>query len=396
MIRKNCLLFLLGFLSATIAQNAAAQSSAFIYQGRLNDGGAPANGIYDFQFTLYDASVPVAGPLLNSSVAVTNGLFTSQMDFGPAVFDGNPRWLEIAVRTNGAASFTTLANRQPIASTPYAIQSLTASSVASSNINGSLTLSQLPSALVTNGSSFTGAFSGNGNGLTNLTAAALPTNVDLLNVAQTFTAPKFFNQPTIFTNRIGIATFNPDSPLAIQGLGGNGEWITLKGTNGATRWHMNDAFGGLNFVQTGVADYRLFLSTNGNVGLGTSDPQAKLQVNGDVLMGSGGTNYAADSLENLRIVRGTIRDDGIAVTIFAGTGFSVAHPATGAYTITFDPPFGGVPSFTATGYSTIARADTVNSITANQVKVSLISPLGSSVNDSFSFIAIGPAHDPAK
>ena len=32
-----------------------AQSTAFSYQGRLNDGGVPANGIYDLQFTIYDA-----------------------------------------------------------------------------------------------------------------------------------------------------------------------------------------------------------------------------------------------------------------------------------------------------------------------------------------------------
>ena len=43
--------------------------TAFTYQGRLADGGNPANGVYDFQFELYDAETngvqvgsPVAGP----------------------------------------------------------------------------------------------------------------------------------------------------------------------------------------------------------------------------------------------------------------------------------------------------------------------------------------------
>ena len=31
-----------------------AQGTAFTYQGRLNDGGAPANGTYDLTFALFD------------------------------------------------------------------------------------------------------------------------------------------------------------------------------------------------------------------------------------------------------------------------------------------------------------------------------------------------------
>ena len=33
---------------------AWAQSTAFTYQGRLTNGGSPANGIYDMQFALFD------------------------------------------------------------------------------------------------------------------------------------------------------------------------------------------------------------------------------------------------------------------------------------------------------------------------------------------------------
>src|SRR5687768_15749895 len=88
-----------------------AQGTAFTYQGRLDDGANPAAGIYDLRFTIYDLNSggsAMAGPLTNSATGVSNGLFTVTLDFGPAVFDGNPRWLEIAVRTNGAGGFTTL------------------------------------------------------------------------------------------------------------------------------------------------------------------------------------------------------------------------------------------------------------------------------------------------
>ena len=97
--------------------------TAFNYQGRLADGGNPANGSYDLKFTLYDADTGpgmVAGPLTNAAVAVSNGLFTVMLDFGNA-FDGNARWLELGVRTNGSPSdFTLLAPRQEVNPTPYA------------------------------------------------------------------------------------------------------------------------------------------------------------------------------------------------------------------------------------------------------------------------------------
>jgi hypothetical protein len=52
----RCLTLLLVVTFVAGATNKIfAQSTAFTYQGRLQDGGAPANGSYDFQFTLWDA-----------------------------------------------------------------------------------------------------------------------------------------------------------------------------------------------------------------------------------------------------------------------------------------------------------------------------------------------------
>src|SRR6266571_7280330 len=92
--------------------SAFAQGTAFTYQGRLNDGANLANGNYDLTFVLFGVASggsPVAGPLTNSSVGVSNGLFTVLLDFGAGVFTGSDRWLEIGVRTNsGAGGFTGL------------------------------------------------------------------------------------------------------------------------------------------------------------------------------------------------------------------------------------------------------------------------------------------------
>ena len=101
-------------------------STAFTYQGQLKSSGSPVNSTADFQFTLWDAlsgPTPVAGPVAANNVGIANGLFTTQIDFGSNVFDGNARWLEIAVRSPaGSGSFTTLAPRQPLTAEPYSLQ----------------------------------------------------------------------------------------------------------------------------------------------------------------------------------------------------------------------------------------------------------------------------------
>jgi hypothetical protein len=150
---------------------AFAQGTAFTYQGRLNSGGAVANGSYDMQFTLYTTNVTgtaIARPVTNTAVAVTNGLFTTLVDFGPGVFIGTSNWLEIAVSTNAANTFSTLAPRQQLTPVPYAITA--------ENVSGPVSAAQLPAGLVTNneaGLNLNGTFSGNGASVTNVNAAAL-------------------------------------------------------------------------------------------------------------------------------------------------------------------------------------------------------------------------------
>jgi hypothetical protein len=110
---------------------ASAQSSSFTYQGRLTDGGTPANGNYDLQFALWDnvsGGTQVGSTLTLSPVAVSNGVFTVSLDFGANSFPGASRFLEIAARTIGAGSFTLLTPRQQVTSTPYAMRSANASS----------------------------------------------------------------------------------------------------------------------------------------------------------------------------------------------------------------------------------------------------------------------------
>src|SRR6185295_4297026 len=102
---------------------------------RLLVGGAPANGPYSFQFKLFsDANngIPVNTNNVDN-VAVTDGLFTVLIPgsaTGSNIFNGEPRWLDVAVRAQGATEFTTLSARQQITSTPYAIHAAQAEGLA--------------------------------------------------------------------------------------------------------------------------------------------------------------------------------------------------------------------------------------------------------------------------
>ena len=101
-----------------------AQTSAFTYQGRLNDSGTSPNATYEMEFKLFDgAGAQVGSTITNNSVTVENGVFTVQLNFGASAFNGADRLLEIGLRTAGSNdAYTILTPRQPITSTPYAIR----------------------------------------------------------------------------------------------------------------------------------------------------------------------------------------------------------------------------------------------------------------------------------
>lgn len=119
---------------AALATLAATPASAepFTYQGQLNEAGAPASGIYDFHFQLFDAPAggsQIGPTLLFNDVAVTDGIFTVDPDFGD-VFNEDDAYLFIQVR-EGASSgrYTDLLPRSPITAAPKAQYATTAGTV---------------------------------------------------------------------------------------------------------------------------------------------------------------------------------------------------------------------------------------------------------------------------
>jgi len=163
-----------------------AQGTAFTYQGRLNVGGIPANGLYDYRFKLYAdplGNTQVGGSYLTNAIAVTSGLFITTIDFGAAIFTGSNYWLEVDVKTNLAGGYTVLIPLQSVTPTPYAVFANTASNVSgtvsAAQINGAMASANLSgtygnAVTLNNGANqIAGSFTGNGASVANVNAAAL-------------------------------------------------------------------------------------------------------------------------------------------------------------------------------------------------------------------------------
>ncbi|MBK8466627.1 MAG: hypothetical protein IPL32_12425 [Chloracidobacterium sp.] len=132
-----------GFLASVVS----AQTTEFTYQGSLRDGVSAANGNYDFEFALFDAlsgGAQLGSTLTRSTVAVANGIFAVQLDFG-LQFTGASRFLEIRLRpTDNPGGYQQLLPRQAVNSAPYSVRSLNAttadSAVNATTANNSLQL----------------------------------------------------------------------------------------------------------------------------------------------------------------------------------------------------------------------------------------------------------------
>lgn len=324
--------------------SAFGQPSAFTYQGRFLDNLTPANGTYDFRFTLHNDSVlgsTVGGSLTNSSVAVNAGLFNATLDFGVNAFPGAARWLQIGVRTNGGADFATLWPRQPVTTVPYSLQAASAGTVQTGGVSqaalqeGSVnsvkildgtivnadispaaaiadsklgtisTAGKVANAATTATSANTAnaivmrdgagnftastisatAFSGNGAALTGLNAGALVSGTVAdarlsANLPRLNLANTFTAAQNISVGGVNVATF------ASSAAGGS--WLNLRNTGAGGRpWDFistgpgNGEGAGKLLVRDQTASaVRMTFDTDGDVGIGTTSPGSKLEVAG--------------------------------------------------------------------------------------------------------------------
>ena len=234
--RLGRLVVVVAILGGMSGVRAAPLGTGFTYQGQLKQDGAPGNGNFNMEFRLFDAATlgnQIGSPVTLIAVPVSNGLFTVTLnatgEFGPSAFNGEARWLAIAV------GGTPLTPRQRIPAAPYAVHALNsfwrASGSAITNTNGG----------------FVG-----------------------INRSTTVTGAEYFGIQAPVASGYGGMYIRTDGASALPfygySTGTQVAWTYLDGATGD--WRLN------------VDGERLTVTDDGHVGIGTNAPAAMLQVEG--------------------------------------------------------------------------------------------------------------------
>ncbi len=175
-MKKEIILVAAIFINLALFQVGYTQSTEITYQGQLQNSSMPASGNFDFEFLLFDSSAggtQIGSAITRNGVAVVGGIFSVNLDFG-ASFPGATRFLEIRVRQAGGGAFTTLAPRQSVTSTPYAVKSLTAENAANATnaVNATNATNATNASNATTATSFSGALIGDVTGTQGATTVA--------------------------------------------------------------------------------------------------------------------------------------------------------------------------------------------------------------------------------
>ena len=239
------------------------------------------------------------------------------LDFGAGQFTGADRWLQLAVRTNGAASFTNIFPRQKLTSAPYAIRAGSVSSFTNTVADSQLSTNV---ARLNANNSFTGTNSLNGADLRLRAFSDANDGLGWYGGSKAFASfvpdgPVLFGnqggvlgtssggqQAKVFWNMygFGIGTnpatdfhllgITPQYTMLVESTNGIGTWLHLKNNSAGGRdWSVwssgsGNAEGTGKFFVTDTLGYRLVLTTNGYAGLGTYTPQANLHVVGNATL----------------------------------------------------------------------------------------------------------------
>jgi hypothetical protein len=304
--------------------------TAFTYQGRLIDVNEAADGVYDFNFGLYDSASDgnkVGSDVDVGDVDVIEGYFTVALDFGSNVFDGNERWLEIGVRPgwmNDPNVYTELTPRQEVAPAPYALYAKTTGSGGGWVDDGAVVRLESIGDSVGIGTAGPGDKLDVAGHINSSWSYKLGGDTVLSNTGV----------ENIFVGEGAGASANPlgrrNSAVGMDALFSN-TWGTENSAMGHlalysnTAGHYNSAMGdgagysndagsgnvflGYKAGYNETGSNRLYIANSdtdppliygqfdtGRIGIGTTSPDANLHVNGAIRLGSGGRDYEVNEV----------------------------------------------------------------------------------------------------
>lgn len=124
-IQRTALIAALALGAFGVGVTRAQTGTAITYQGKLTIGGSPVNSVSDFRFTLWDdptSGSQIAGPVLLPGVHATNGVFTTEVDFGTNPYTSDwSRWLQTEVANPAGSGTFTLVGRHRLTAVPYSL-----------------------------------------------------------------------------------------------------------------------------------------------------------------------------------------------------------------------------------------------------------------------------------
>ena len=320
-------------LSRAKVSNAAPMGTAFTYQGHLYDNNDVANNFYDFQFRLYDDPNVLVGQQIGNEVNVPDvyvidGYFTVELDFGSSVFDGDACWLQIGVRPGELEepnAYTPLVPRQAITPAPYALYAVSGTGVA-------IPL-ELTGTLASPGAVISGTNTGSGYGVYGKHDSS--SHWGLLGGSNYAVAGRhdssgnhgyiasndygvygnsssgyagYFDGRGYFSDNVGIGTTTSSANLHIDSEGDTELRIEHDDVKNFISFYSSttkkgyiekdDDAGFLNISANGTNNHFSIDESSGNVGIGDTTPNQKLEVNGYVSAGRyidrDSTNYYLD------------------------------------------------------------------------------------------------------
>ncbi len=433
-------------LSPREARAASASPGDYMtYQGFLVDAtgtplatNLPAN--YPVVFRIYtNSTTPTPLWTEQQVVTVDRGQFSVVLGEG-ASYNAEPRPALSTIFTNATASdryigitvtigaiTTDILPRLRLVPSPYAFLASSANKLlnvtngaAYVNFNGTSNRTEVAGNLYASG-----VISGNGSGLTGLTAAQIPalsaanitsgTLADArlsANVALRAGGNAFTGSQTISSGNLGLGV-SPTYPITfgatygdkISLFGGASLHYGLGLQPGLLQLHSDGVGTDIAFGYGSSSSFTelMRIKGNGNVGIGTNNPTAKLVVAGNLNV-TGQLTVGTDNLtsvsasEVLRIVRGRISANG--TNIVAGLGFTTTRLGVGVYRVDMQNTFSAIPAVTVNALNEqLATAETRvdlgggGTIASCEFRFRRFDPgAGNFVpfDTEFNFIAVGP------